>query len=96
MANEIQEGEGFGKDPAAPGTETGTEEIQDEARVHEEEAAEGEAESFSTGATWVNDAIEWLSTTVRERPLETLLIVAGASLVTGVLTGTLLKTTSKE
>lgn len=101
MANEFNEGEGAGtKNPAAPIGETQTHtqmQFEDEPQIHQEESeGEAESESPSTGATWVNDALEWLTTTVRERPLEALLVVAGASLVTGVLTGTLIKTTSKD
>ena len=84
MANEFNEGEGIGTQHETP-PETA---FHEESEVHHEEDGTGED---SGGATWMRDAQEWLSTTIRERPLGALLVVAGASLVTGVVTGLLIR-----
>ena len=83
MANEFNEGEGIGtQHEAAPDVEAG---FRDESEIRHEE------EEDSHAATWVRDAQEWLTTTIRDTPLGALLVVAGASLVTGVVTGMLLR-----
>jgi len=86
MANEFNEGEGIGtQHEAAPDVEAG---LRDESEIrHEEEANDTD----SSAATWVKDVQEWLTTSIRDRPLGALLVIAGASLVTGVVTGMLLR-----
>jgi hypothetical protein len=84
MSNEFNEGEGIGtQHETEPHVKTGFPEPE----THHEE---GENDESSAG-TWLRDAEEWLTTTIRDRPLGALLVVAGASLVTGVVTGLLIR-----